>query len=70
MIQAFHSAMCIGIYHTARARVLQASKQASLFYKTNKYFHINKNDTGYHKALSLSHSLTRARALLNHRANA
>jgi hypothetical protein len=33
--------------------------QASLFYKTNKYFHINKNDTGYHKALSLSLSLTR-----------
>jgi hypothetical protein len=25
-------------------------KQASLLYKTNKYFQINKNDTGYHKA--------------------
>jgi hypothetical protein len=24
-----------------------ASKQASLFYKTNKYFQIMKNDTGY-----------------------
>jgi hypothetical protein len=34
---------------------LIASKQASWFYKTNKYFNINKNDTGYHKALSLSH---------------
>jgi hypothetical protein len=29
-------------------------KQASLFCKTNKYFHLNKNNTGYQKALSLS----------------
>jgi hypothetical protein len=56
--------MGIGIYHIARANVLQASKQASLFYKANKYFHINKIDTGYHKvvavslSLYLSHSLT------------
>jgi hypothetical protein len=28
-------------------------KQASLFHKTNKYFHTKKNDTCYHKALSL-----------------
>jgi hypothetical protein len=40
--------------------------QASLFFKTNKYFHINKNDTGYHKALTH----LRAQALLNHIANA
>jgi protein tyrosine phosphatase len=38
-------------------------KQASLFYKTNKYFHINKNETGYHKALSLSLTHLRAREL-------
>jgi hypothetical protein len=48
MIQAINSAMCIGIYHIARTRVLQAS----LFYKINKYFYINKNNTGYHKALT------------------
>jgi hypothetical protein len=59
MIQAIHSAMCIGIYHIDRAQA--CCKQASLFYKTNKYFHINKYDTGYHKALS--HSLTHARRL-------
>jgi hypothetical protein len=37
-------------------------KQARLFYKTSKYFHINKNNTGHHKALSLSltHLLARA----------
>jgi hypothetical protein len=43
--------MCIGIYHIACA-------QASLFYKTNKYFHININDAGYHELLS--HSLAHA----------
>jgi hypothetical protein len=36
-------------------------KQASSFYKTKKYFHINKNDTGYHNARSLS--LTHSREL-------
>jgi hypothetical protein len=30
-----------------------ASKQAC-FIKTNKYFHINKNDAGYHKAHMLA----------------
>jgi hypothetical protein len=34
-----------------------ASKQAC-FLKRNKYFHINKNDTGFNKALSLSLSLS------------
>jgi hypothetical protein len=47
--------VCIGIYHISHA--CATSKQASLLCKTNKYFHINKNDTGYHKALSLSLSL-------------
>jgi hypothetical protein len=54
MIQAINSAMCIGIYHIAGAHVLQTSK---LVLETNKYFHLNKIDTGYHKALSLSLSL-------------
>jgi hypothetical protein len=43
--------MCIGIYHIACARA--CCKQAILFYKQNKYFHTNKNNTGNHKALSL-----------------
>jgi hypothetical protein len=47
--QAINSAMCIDIYHIARACTRAASKQC-LLYKTNKYFHINKNNTGYHKA--------------------
>jgi hypothetical protein len=61
------------------------SKQANLFYKTNKYFHIKTNDAGYHKALMLAlaamcigiyhrvlaHALQASfQALLNHRANA
>jgi hypothetical protein len=36
-----------------------------VFYKTNKYFHMNKNETGYHahaRALSLSLCLSHARA--------
>jgi hypothetical protein len=68
--------ICIPIPHSTHAC------SASKFYKTNKYFHINKNNTGYRKALSLSlslsltYSLTRtrtcacARASLNDRANA
>jgi hypothetical protein len=33
-------------------------KQATLFYKTNKYFHRNSNDAGYHKARAQSLSLS------------
>jgi hypothetical protein len=36
----------IGIYHMATTLV--RSKQASLVYKTTKYFHVKKNDTDYH----------------------
>jgi hypothetical protein len=50
-------------------RLRAASKQASVFYKTNKYFHINKNYTGYHNTLSPTYC-ARKQALLNHSANA
>jgi hypothetical protein len=39
--------------------VSAASKQAC-FIKTYKYFHLNKNDTGHHKALFLSLTCVRA----------
>jgi hypothetical protein len=41
-------------------------KQASLFYKANKYFHINKNDTGYRNGAKLSLSLSHLRAFELH----
>jgi hypothetical protein len=53
MIQAINSAMCIG--NTTQLACV-CGKQASLFDKTNKYFYINKNNTGFHKALT--HLLT------------
>jgi hypothetical protein len=49
MIQASHSAMSIDIYHL--------SKEGCCSYKSNKYFHINKNDTAYNAlALALANS--------------
>jgi hypothetical protein len=32
-------------------------QEASLFYKTSKYFHIQKNDKGYHIAKALLSAL-------------
>jgi hypothetical protein len=37
-----------------------------LFYKANKYFHINKNDTGYRNGAKLSLSLSHLRAFELH----
>jgi hypothetical protein len=60
MIQAINAAMCIGIYHIGSSHMCAASKEAC-FIKQSYIFQINKNDTGYHEALSLS--LTRVREL-------
>jgi hypothetical protein len=36
-----------------------------LLYKTNKYFHIKKNNTGYHKALSRARTRVHAVQVIN-----
>jgi hypothetical protein len=68
--------LCALAYNTYVAHAFARCMQASLLYKTNKYFHINKNNTelslpllqmrntGYHKASSFAQPQSKCLVLL------